>query len=329
MSEEPQNLTEIQPQIQPQITPTTTTSKDSSIPGITEVQGAAFEGSPVATLEGQLRGLHRAQSEAFLLELSRAGGVAPWFRSRCPRLSAVCSETGTDRAIETLVPNETRSFWVGLETRLDECADCKPGMARCRETSDRLPPGVLVKLRVKGSVPVERLSPCPRYQEYRLSQRLEHIGVSPRLSGATMPTAAPPAVRAEFELFLESGTGELAPRAQLLIHGKTARGYGVALLRACLLAYPKARYHSVQTPLLVREAKNALTTKQEYPLIELVDFDVLVIDGIDDSLIGSKHWLGEMQWLIATRRDQRRATILTSSHEDVRKHFKSDSVLPV
>lgn len=298
--------------------------------GITDVQGAEsslLSDQPILTLETQLRGLERAQSEAFRLERERAGGAVKWFRSRCPRSASSFAATETE--LESALPLETRSFWVGVETRLEECGGCQPRKIACAQTNDRLGAGVVVKLRLgQDGVPAEEVKPCLRYQDYRLAQRLEQIGVAPRLSGIGMPPTPRSEVLGAFEKFMETGEAGRAPRGQLLIQGPQARGWGVLLLRTCVLAHPHASYQSTHVPSLVREAKSSFTRKEEYPLMPLAQVDVLVIDGVTDELLATKQWLKEVLWLVELRRDQERGTIITAT-TDAKEAFRIKDVLRV
>ena len=128
------------------------------------------------------------------------------------------------------------------------------------------------------------------------------------------PEPLPQVIQA-FDDFIASGEGKRAPsERQILIEGEEARRYGIALLRSTVRNFPNASYRSVHAPSLIREAMNALTVKKESPLPELIEFNVLVIDGLDQESIRKESWSRkELVWVYERRRDQGLATIITSA----------------
>lgn len=269
----------------------------------------------------QLEAIRQATREAFQVDLNQAGGAVTWLSSRCPLSHTSLGTVMTDPGkMESVVVGETQAFWTGHEARLVECARCPKDGAACAETSERVRPGRVVKLlAIVESRVVESQLGCERYQEFRLARRLELVGVDKRLSRLKLQGLSaepPPNVILAFDDFIASGEGKLAPsERQLLIEGEKARGYGVALLRSTVRNFPNASYRSVHVPTLIRSAMNAMTTKEESPLPELVDYDVLVLDAVDQESLKKDSWSRkEIGWIFERRRDQGRATIVTSIH---------------
>lgn len=276
---------------------------------------------PILDLRSQLQQLQRAEREAFQREIAARGGAEKWFRSVPMVLEIVRSLTGrlpSESALTYLLLLETQAFWTGIETRLGECARCPPEGGACDGPAvDRLNAGRFVRLEILPSGPVEHASDCERYKDFRMSRRLEASGVARALSRTKLLSlSADPKdeILLAFNACLEAGVGQPAPRnVALLIEGVRAREYGAALLRAIVQAHPSLDFRSEVTDSLVREWKEALTTKEANPIRALLHVPVLVLDGIDSRFLKSeKVGLREVQWLYKTRRDQGLCTIITA-----------------
>lgn len=232
--------------------------------------------------------------------------------------------------MDTLVTGETRSFWVGLESRLAECERCPPEGAACEPRVDRLDPGVQVRLRVDGGQASSSLKRCPRYLDWKLSRRLESMGVDPRLSRMKLSDLGQ--VKAEvlecFALFVSGGSGRAPKGIEVLIEGAEASSYAAVLLRNALKYFPSASYRSVHVPSLIRQAKNAMTTKQESPFQELIGVDVLSIDAVDAESLRNKYFFPELKWVYERRHALGLTTIITSAIR-VGEAFPGASVLRV
>jgi hypothetical protein len=187
-----------------------------------------------------------------------------------------------------------------------------------------------VQLTVLEGMPDVRMKRCERYWSFRIKRRLQECGVPERLSVVTLSSLEPsPEVTQSFDAFQDAGLHQSAPKKiQILILGKRAREHGVALLRNTMRNFRNASYRAVRAPTLSREFRNALTTKQSSPMLGLTDYEVLLIDDIDEECLESKWFRSELKWLYETRRDQGLATIITSTTK-VGEAFPGASVLRV
>lgn len=277
--------------------------------------------SPLPSVEDTLRAIYQANRTAFEKEIDQAGGALMWFRSVPRILEIVQSHTQrslNDSAYRYLLLLETKAFWTGIETRLGECARCPPEGGACDGPArDRLNEGIFVRLEVLPSGPREHPEECERYQEFRMSRRLEKHGVVRALSRTKLLGIASDhkeEVLLAFNACLESGVGKPAPvNTTLLIEGAQARAYGVALLRSILHTHGSCEFESAVVDALIREWRDAYTVKNANPIRALAEVQVLVLDGIDSNFLHSeKLGLKELQWLYRTRRDQGLCTIITS-----------------
>ncbi len=267
-------------------------------------------------IRSTLEAARQATREVFQEEIHRAGGPGLWITKNCPSSCAALGSSLTDANMESVVESETQAFWVGIESRMRECASCPPEGAACVLSTHCFSPGVLVNIRVKAGAAQSSLKRCDRYQDFSMARRLEKVGVDRTLSMTKSSTLGE--VAREFSealtTFLTAGNGEVAPRKQqVLIEGSRAREHGVALFRSVLKNYPNASYRSVHVPSLIRECKRCMTIKEPSPLGELLEFDVLVLDGIDEGSLKNKYFMPEIQWVYERRRDQGLSTILTAS----------------
>lgn len=290
---------------------------DESDKNPTEQESTALT-IPVDMLS-QLQERRKLVTEMFRKRVEEAGGAVPWLSSRCPRVRSSLASVITDpERMEEIVLRETESFWTGHEVRLGECGRCPKDGAACADTNDRVNEGILVKLEVKGNVPIELQKPCNRYYDFRLARRLSESGVDKRLCRVKLPDLSPeplPHVVKAFDTFIASGQGKSAPSdVQMLIEGEKAREYGVALLRSAMRNYRNASYRSVHVPSLAETVRNAMTVKEPSPLIELADYDVLLLDAVEHDSIKPKSWFRKrLELLYSRRRDNSLATIITSS----------------
>lgn len=280
-----------------------------------------------------LQGIHQSLTTIFHQEVATAGGAEAWLTSQCPLARASLATAMTDQAtVESVVLSNTQAFWVGHEARLEECARCPRDGAACAESIDRVKPGVLVKLAVVENAATELWRYCERYQDYRMAERLESVGVDRRLTRVKIQRLSQeplPHVIKAFDVFIGSGEGKRAPNKQILIEGPQAREYAASLLRSAMRNFQNASYRSVHVPSLEREAKNAITNKEEFPLLELTRVDVLVLDSVEPDSLKKDSWFRkELIWVYERRRDQGLATILTAT-SPVKEAFVGVSVLRI
>lgn len=286
-------------------------------------------------LTEKLRVLQESLTTIFREQVEQAGGAHTWLSSRCPRSrSSLGSDTNEDpERVKLLVLSETQAFWTGHEARLGECARCPEDGAACVETGERLPEGLQTRLVVTENTVVEQVRKCSRYADFRMARRLESAGVDKRVARVKLhdlsPEPEPNVIRA-FDDFIGSGLGKRAPfERQIMIEGKQAREYAVALLRSTTRNYPNASYRSVNVSMLIRTAMNAMTVKEESPILELVEIEVLLLDGVErDSIQPDSYSRKELTWLYERRRDQGLATIITST-VPAKEAFPGVSVLRV
>jgi DNA replication protein DnaC len=181
-----------------------------------------------------------------------------------------------------------------------------------------------------GSRAETTLTDCPRYLDFRVARRLENSGVDAVICRVKLSDlgASPEALEC-FAEFVHAGVNRRAPRkVQLLIEGQKASHYAVALFRNLMKHHQNASYKSVHLPTLIRMEKNAMTTKENSVIIGLLEFDVLIIDGVDAASLQNKYFFPEVKWLYERRRDQGLATIITSTTK-VGEAFPGASVLRV
>ncbi len=286
-------------------------------------------------LTEKLQAIRESLTASFRAEVEQAGGVDTWLLSRCPRSrSSLGFDTTEDpERLENMVLSETQAFWTGHEARLGECARCPKDGAACVETGDRLPEGLQTRFVVIGDGVTEQVRNCDRYRDFRIARRLENAGVDKRLSRVKLQDLSrepePNVIRA-FDDFIGSGEGKRAPsERQLLIEGPLARHYAVALLRSTTRNFQNASYRSVNVSLLIRQAMNAMTVKEESPILELVEIDVLLLDGVEqNSIQPNSYSRQELTWLYERRRDQGLATIITTT-VPAKEAFPGVSVLRV
>ncbi len=295
---------------------------------------------PLADLRSQLRLLHQAGAEQFQQRLKDLGGAETWLASRCPAahrllLARVSETTNIIDSLSDLITSETESFWVGLETRLGECGRCPEEGGACDSSNERFAPGVLVQLTLRAPAlrPALVETPCERYQDFRMSRRLERAGVGRRLCRVKLQSLdrEPRAeVVKAFDEFLDAGLAHDAPKlVQILIEGARAREYGIALLRSTVRAFPNASYRAVHAPTIIRESKDAMTSKRASPMTELASPEVLLVDGVDSAFLQQEVWgVREVQGLYNRRRDLGLATIITALC-NAREVFPGASVLRV
>lgn len=271
---------------------------------------------------------------AFQKELEAEGGQR-WLTSRCPKIATLLESENsvTAESLPELLRSQTRAFWTGAESRLTECARCPKDGAACAGTVDRtFEEGVVVKLRVLGEVAQAGLGACERYGEYRMARRMGKMGVDQRLVRVSRARLKKPEyIVLAFDAFLAEGTPREPPRGgkvQLCIEGEFAREYGVALLRSVAERYPNPPLKSVHAPSLARETRNAMTTKEESPLTLLLGVSVLLIDAVNQEVLGDTWFRKELIWLYERRRDQGLATIITSALR-IGEVFPGASVLKV
>lgn len=267
-------------------------------------------------IRSTLEAAHRATQEVFQKEIHRAGGPTLWITRNCALAFESVASNLTEAQRAEVVGSETQAFWVGLESRMRECASCPPEGAACVSSVHCFSPGVLVKLVVKGSQASSSLKRCDRYVDFAMARRLEKAGVDATLS--MMKLSSLGQLNEEFsrrlEAFLDAGAGTLVPRKQqVLIEGPQARAHGVVLFRNVMRVYPNASYRSVHVPSLIRECKRCMTVKDPSPLDELLDVDVLVLDGLDAPSRDNTYFMPEITWVYERRRDQGLSTILTAS----------------
>jgi hypothetical protein len=280
-----------------------------------------------------LRQIHQSLTTIFHQEVATAGGAEAWLTSRCPLARESLATVMIDQVgVESIVLSNTQAFWVGHEARLAECARCPRDGAACADSPDRVKPGILVKLAVVENAATERWRHCERYQDYRMAERLESVGVDRRLSRVKIQRLSrePLAhVIKAFDVFIGSGEGKRAPNKQILIEGPQCREYAASLLRASMRNFQNASYRSVHVPSLEREAKNAITNKEPFPLLELAEVDVLVLDAVEPDSLKKESWFRkELIWVYERRRDQGLATIITASFP-VKGAFVGVSVLRI
>lgn len=282
---------------------------------------------PLPELERQ-----RGDQIAFLKVLQQAGGARRWLRRRCPRIAALAPSTLSEVEMETLVTGETQSFWVGIDTRLKECAGCKVGEIACEPRADYLDPGIRVTLTVGSDGAHTTTKVCSHYRDVKMERRLRSVGVDARLSRVKVTDFGEVSTEVTeiFQWFLSTGSQEnrTYPKAQLVIEGKNASSYGVALMRNSMRHYQNAHYQSVNAPLLIRTAKNSMNTKERSPFLDLMTVDVLIIDSVDASLLKNKYASSEISLLYDRRAAQDLATIITSTTK-VGEAFPGASVLRV
>lgn len=85
-------------------------------------------------------------------------------------------------------------------------------------------------------------------------------------------------------------------------------------MRNSMINYRHASYKAVSMPILVELTMEAMTIKEASPLIELKDYDVLLLDAVEQDLIKPKFWFKKrLDRLYNHRRDNSLATIITSS----------------
>lgn len=314
------------------ITSSTLTETPSGLPSPTvgsPEEEAALPEQIRVDIRSRLEAIHRLTQETFQQELKESGGAGPWLRSRCPVLT--CAEasplTLSEADLDSLVLSETRSFWTGIETRLAECGTCKPDGAACQATSDRLPPGVRVALRVGSGSASASMTRCERYREFRIADRLERAGVDRaywRVKFSELSVSA-----SARESFREWLAGEGLPIASLLLLGEQASACGAALIRNALSHFPTAVYRSVHVPSLIRECRSRMTAQESSPLDELLTPHVLVLDGVERYCLKNKYFMPEIQWAFGRRRDRRLATIITSGLPQAREAFPFARVVEV
>ena len=281
-------------------------------------------------IRSTLEKIHQSTTELFQEEIQKAGGAKPWL-CRLPSVSGALASLSTEAEMDAVVRSETQAFWVGIETRMRECAACPPEGAACFGSSHCFSPGVLVKLRVKDGAASSSLKTCERYQDFTMARRLESAGVDATLSGLKLSTLG--VSTEEFDLqtasFLRAGIGHAAPRGmQLLIEGPRAREYGVVLFRSTIKNYRNAIARSVHVPSLIRAGRSAMTAKESSPIDELISCDVLVLDGVDTPSLKNKYFMQEILWMYGRRRDQGLATIITS-YVPAKEAFKGATVVRV
>lgn len=291
----------------------------------------------VPDMRSLLETIRQAGAESFQREIDQAGSPVTWFRSRCPRVASAgsFSSDGMEERLLQIVARETQAFWTGLEQRLAECERCPSDGAACEGSLGRVSPGRVVEPRLlPGDVPSSVESPCARYREYRMAQKLESLGVPGRFSRVTMQEIKPSAeAKARFSDVIESVA--LARGVSLYIEGKYARAFGAALLRNLVRHCPSAFLRSVHIGSVMRESYDAMQSKQPSPLLDLTEPDALVLDGAEVELGLKKRATGaldfagrEMRYLYERRRDQNKTTVVTSM-VDVREVFPGIAVLRV
>lgn len=300
--------------------------------------------NPLRDLPTTIAYLWESVDKTFRRELEVEGGQM-WLSSRCPMVAGVIgSESSvTAESLPELLRSETRAFWLGVEQRLSECARCPKDGAACAEGgggASAFSPGSVVRLRLPGgggdgSGGSERakaeLRACERFGEYRMARRMVSMGVDQRLARVSRGKLKKPEhIVKALDEFLGKGTKREAPKGvQVCIVGQFASEYGAALLRSVAERYPNQNLKSVHVPSLVREAKNAMTVKDESPLKELLEVDVLVMDSVDGEVLGDRWFRKELVWLYERRRDQGLASVVTSSVVGVGEVFLGAGVLRV
>lgn len=278
---------ELVPQPQPADQP----SPSSPIAVTPEVPAAV---SKIPDMREALEALRQAGMESFRKELTQAGGGATWCRRTCPRVHAAVTAM-TNALTDAHVESETRAFWTGAEARMGECARCPEAGGACHDSPERILPGLQVTLTLGPPPDLTAIGidvPCEKYSDYRMAKRLEAFGVDARFSHLKLQTISREpkehVIRA-FDRVLEAAEGKVAPvGVSLLIEGQYSRAYGVALLRTIARNCPSASMRAAHVSSLIRECKEAMRMKSSPPLQELLDYDVLLLDGADAELTGEK-----------------------------------------
>lgn len=278
--------------------------------------------SPLRDMESGFRALLDANQAAFRKAMEEAGGPSAWFKKKVPRCRSAVADSSnripTPIDLGAFLLSQTESYWTGMEIRLGECARCPKDGAACDESKDRVPPGRQVRpaLADDGSLG-EQWRNCPRYKEFRICRRLESYGLDPRLSTVRIADLDPKGPRQDvddaFNVFLEKGDGKTYPRgSEILIEGRLAREYGAVLFLNTLTHFGAAFYRSVHAPTLVSNAKDAMATKRDSPIVPLHEVEVLLIDAFDSALMKERWGLAALQRLVTRRHDLMLCTIITS-----------------
>ena len=272
-------------------------------------------GSWLPDPESWLRAIRDRLSMIFHQAVKNTESLETWWASH-PLVRRHADEIGspTDGAF---LLQETEAFWDGIESRFSECAGCRAETAQpaCVASAGRLRPGYTVELQVEGGAPREALDRCGRYDEAMGRERLIRLGV-PRLLASTplheLESSPSPRLLAASEALIQSLRRERQPSLELLIEGRLARRYAVVLFRAALLAHPSTESRWMPIGLLQRELKQRMTAKEPSLIPELIESDLLVLDGVDDDALRAEWFRKELVGLYDERREADRPTVIAS-----------------
>jgi hypothetical protein len=281
---------------------------------------------PAASLLSTLQSLHQEQMEGFRKELLRIG-PRRWKNSRLTSVASLNS-LADDLLAETLL-TETKSFWLSSNARIRECADCPRGGARCAGGDSGVPEGEQVEVYLDAeSRAFRRVTACDKYREYRVTRRLESLGVDRSLATVRFDQYRQ---RTRVEVVHALADFSASPESQqILLTGDRAREYGVFFFMSFDRARPNASSRSVHVPTLIRELKDAMTERRRATPTELLDLDLLLLDGLDyPDLKASGHFTKELSYLISRRVENLAPTLITTTKPIPKEAFPGMRVLAV